>query len=185
MSFKFRPFPTIPDVILIEPTVFEDDRGSFAETYKASEFRTNGLAAAFVQDNESFSLKKGTLRGFHYQNPPAAQGKLVRVTSGKVLDVVVDIRKGSPTYAKHVQAELTESNREMLWIPPGFAHAVLTLVDDTSITYKVTAEYSKEHERAIRWDDPEIRAPWPTRSPLLSAKDRDAPFLKDAENGFG
>ena len=184
VPFTFRPFSGLPDVILIEPPVHADERGWFAEHYKASEFQRNGIADQFVQDNHSFSKHKGTLRGLHYQNPPKAQGKLVHVPEGEILDVVVDIRTGSPTFARHVTTTLSAANRRILWIPPGFAHGVLTLQDNTAVAYKVTSEYSKDHDRSILWNDPRLGIQWPIRTPILSAKDRDAPSLERADNAF-
>jgi dTDP-4-dehydrorhamnose 3,5-epimerase len=182
MPFQFKKL-SIPEVILITPEVYEDDRGFFIETYKKSEFEKNGINIDFVQDNYVKS-EKGVLRGLHYQLNPKAQGKLVRVTKGKVLDVVVDIRKNSPTYGKYVAVELSASNKQMLWIPPGFAHGYLVLEDDTEFQYKVTSEYSPEHDRGIIWDDPSIRIKWPIDNPILSDKDSKLPLLKDAENNF-
>jgi dTDP-4-dehydrorhamnose 3,5-epimerase len=182
MPFTFKPL-AIPDVILIEPKIFKDDRGFFAETYKETDFRDNGIDYNFIQENHSNS-SAGVLRGLHYQLNPKAQGKLVRVTSGSVFDVAVDIRKNSPTYGQHVSAMLTAQNHHMLWIPPGFAHGVLVLEDNTQLIYKASDLYSPEHERAIRWDDPDINIAWPMQNPLLSGKDLVAPSLKEAEINF-
>ncbi|HEX9816819.1 MAG TPA: dTDP-4-dehydrorhamnose 3,5-epimerase [Candidatus Thermoplasmatota archaeon] len=184
MPFRFTPFPPLPRVILIDPPVYADERGWFAERYKASEFAKNGIPDVFVQDNHSFSAKKGTLRGLHYQNPPMPQGKLVHVPQGEILDVVVDIRKGSPTFGRHVSTTLSAENRCILWVPPGFLHGVLTLSDDTVVVYKVTSEFSKEHDRSIRWDDPALGIKWPLQDPNLSQKDREAPLLRDADNQY-
>ncbi|SRR5579883_534181 len=182
MPFKFTPL-AIPDVILVEPTLFGDSRGFFAETYKACDFKANGITPDFVQDNHSKS-KAGVLRGLHFQNNPKAQGKLVRVASGSVFDVAVDIRKNSPTYGKWVSAILSGDNHHMLWVPPGFAHGVLVLEDDTHLLYKVSEVYSPAHDRAIRWDDPAIGINWPIENPELSDKDRNAPFLNDIDANF-
>jgi dTDP-4-dehydrorhamnose 3,5-epimerase len=183
MPFEFKRLE-IPDVVLVIPKVFGDERGFFMETFKKSDFEKFGIKGDWVQDNHSRS-KKGVLRGLHYQLNPKAQGKLVRVVRGAVFDVAVDIRKGSPWYGKWVGVILSEENKYMLWVPPGFAHGVAVLEDDTELLYKVSgAEYSPEHDRAIRWDDPEIGIIWPIREPILSEKDKNAPFLKDAENNF-
>lgn len=184
MPFKFEPLPLLPEVVVVEPPAFGDDRGWFAETYKQSEFRRHGIADEFRQDNHSFSAKRGTLRGLHFQNPPAAQGKLVRVLRGEIVDVAVDIRKGSPTYGKWASATLSAENRRMIWVPPGFAHGAQTLADDTELVYKVTAEFSKEHDRSMRWNDPAVGVSWPIANPILSPKDRDAPLLAAADNRY-
>jgi dTDP-4-dehydrorhamnose 3,5-epimerase len=181
MAFKFTPL-AIPDVILIEPKAFEDERGLFMETYKFSEFRAGGIAENFIQDNHSVS-KKGVLRGLHYQLNPKAQGKLVRALRGVVLDVAVDIRKNSPWYGKWVAEELSDKNRRMLWIPVGFAHGFLALVD-TDLIYKTTEEYSPELDRGIIWNDPAIGIDWPVKNPELSRKDSLLPSLQEAENNF-
>ncbi len=182
MPFIFKRLE-IPDVILIEPKVFEDNRGFFMETYKYSEFKKSGIHYEFVQDNHSKS-KKGVLRGLHYQLKPMEQGKLVRCIKGRILDVAVDIRKGSPWYGKWVAVELSEENKLILWIPPGFAHGFIALEDDTEVVYKVTKEYSPEFERGIIWNDPYIGIKWPIENPILSEKDKNLPLLKDAENNF-
>ncbi|TAK79437.1 MAG: dTDP-4-dehydrorhamnose 3,5-epimerase [Gammaproteobacteria bacterium] len=182
MPFKFTPL-AIPEVILVEPTLFGDSRGFFAETYKANEFKANGIMPDFVQDNHSKS-KAGVLRGLHFQNNPKAQGKLVRVVSGSVFDVAVDIRKGSPTFGKWVSAVLSADNHHMLWVPPGFAHGVLVLEDNTHLLYKVTEFYSPEHDRSVRWDDPAIGIQWPMSQPELSEKDLKAPFLHHVDANF-
>jgi len=177
----------IPDVVLIDPTVFSDDRGWFMETFSAPKFE-QGLAAlglppprAFVQDNESAS-RRGVLRGLHYQLPPHAQGKLVRVAQGAAFDVAVDIRRGSPTFGQWVGTELSAANRQQLWIPEGFAHGFVALTDDTRFLYRTTDVYARDCERAIRWDDPAIGIAWPLAvPPLLAAKDAAAPLLRDAE----
>lgn len=182
MPFNFIKLE-IPEVILIEPTVFSDERGFFIETYKSSEFKKNGIDYDFVQDNHSKS-KRGVLRGLHYQLKPMEQGKLVRCIKGRIWDVAVDIRKGSPTYSKWVAVELSEDNKKMFWIPPGFLHGFVALEDNTEIIYKVTKEYSKEHDRGIFWNDPEINIKWPIDNPILSEKDKALPLLKEAENNF-
>jgi dTDP-4-dehydrorhamnose 3,5-epimerase len=173
----------ISDLFIIQPKVFEDSRGYFFESYNSSLFKQHHMEAAFVQDNQSLS-QKGVLRGLHFQNPPYAQGKLVRVISGSVLDVAVDIRKTSPTYGKHFSIVLTEKNKTMLWIPPGFAHGFLTLENDTIFFYKCTNFYNKDSEDAILWNDPDIGIDWGTTTPLLSEKDEKAKNFKDLKSHF-
>src|SRR5262245_32021736 len=146
MSFSFRPFDEIPDVLLIEPKAFGDDRGWFAMTYRQSVFERAGLPSEFPQDNHSRSTQ-GVLRGLHYQKEPRAQGKLVRCVAGEIFDVAVDIRKGSPTYGKWVGERLTAASRKILWVPPGFAHGFVALSDVAEVLYKTTAEYAPELER--------------------------------------
>jgi dTDP-4-dehydrorhamnose 3,5-epimerase len=183
MPFTFTKL-AIPEVVLVEPKVFGDDRGFFMETFKESEFKDHGIAGDFCQDNHSLS-SKGVLRGLHFQLDPHAQGKLVRVIRGKVFDVAVDIRKGSPTYGKWVSEELSSKNKRMLWVPQGFAHGVLVLEDDTELLYKVSgAEYNPEKERCILWDDPSINIDWPLKEVLLSDKDKEAVELANVENNF-
>jgi dTDP-4-dehydrorhamnose 3,5-epimerase len=182
MPFIFKRLE-IPDVVLIKPKVFGDNRGFFMETYKYSEFKKNGIHYKFVQDNHSKS-QKGVLRGLHYQLQPMEQGKLVRCIRGRIWDVVVDIRKGSPWYGKWVAVELSEENKLMLWVPPGFAHGFVALEDDTEVIYKVTKEYSPELERGIIWNDPDIGIKWPVENPILSNKDKNWPLLKNTENNF-
>mgnify|MGYP000459835698 FL=1 len=182
MPFKFQRLE-IPDVILIEPEVFSDERGFFMETYKHSEFSAFGIKEHFLQDNHSRSAK-GVLRGLHYQNPPKAQGKLVRVILGEVFDVAVDIRKGSPTYGRWVGVVLSSENKRMLYIPPGFAHGFCVLSDVAEVLYKVTEEYAPECEAGIIWNDPEIGIQWPIKDPILSSKDARWPSLKEANNQF-
>jgi dTDP-4-dehydrorhamnose 3,5-epimerase len=160
----------IPDLLIIKPKVFYDNRGYFYETYQTEVFKKCGIDLPFVQDNQSLS-QKGTLRGLHFQAPPHEQGKLVRVIKGAVLDVAVDIRKGSPTYGQHQTVELTEENHLMFWIPPGFAHGFLTLVDDTIFSYKCTGYYNKASEGGIAWDDKSIGIDWGMADVLLSEKD--------------
>ena len=176
---KFIP-TKIPDVILIEPKVFSDERGFFFESYLKDAFRQNGITTDFVQDNHSRSAK-GVLRGLHYQVAPKEQAKLVRVTRGEAFDVVVDIRKGSKTFGWWTGQVLSEKKKNMLFIPAGFAHGFLALEDDTELLYKVSDVYSPVHERGVRWDDPEIGIVWPkTGTPaLLSEKDKKYPSLKE------
>ncbi|MBO8143328.1 MAG: dTDP-4-dehydrorhamnose 3,5-epimerase [Thermodesulfobacterium sp.] len=181
MPFEFIRLE-IPDVVLIKPLVFPDERGFFMETFKKSDFVRNGINYDFVQDNHSKS-KKGVLRGLHYQLNPKAQGKLVRCIKGKIWDVAVDIRKGSPWYSKWVAVELSEENKHMLWIPPGFAHGFVAL-EDSEIIYKCTEEYDPALDRGIIWNDREIGIKWPITNPILSKKDAGLPKLKNAENNF-
>jgi len=166
-------------LILIEPRAFPDERGFFMETYKKTEYSANGLDAAFVQDNHSFSAK-GVVRGLHFQLPPNAQGKLVRVPVGRVWDVAVDVRRGSPTFGRWVGAELSDENRKMLWIPAGFAHGFVALSETAHLMYKCTAEYDKASESGIRWDDPDLAIEWPEKASSVSAKDAVLPLLREA-----
>ena len=167
----------IPDVLLIEPAVFGDDRGFFLESWSGRRYESIGITAPFVQDNVSLS-RRGILRGLHLQNPHA-QGKLVQVLSGSVLDVVVDVRVGSPTYRRSVTVELSRENHRQLWVPPGLAHGFLVLSDEALFQYKCTDYYSPAHELSIRWNDPDLNLAWQITDPILSAKDREAPRLKD------
>ncbi|MGD6856660.1 dTDP-4-dehydrorhamnose 3,5-epimerase [Bacillus infantis] len=172
-------------VLVVQPTVFGDHRGWFTETYSEPVFRENGIDIDFLQDNQSFSATKGTLRGLHYQMNPKAQAKLVRCTKGVIYDVAVDIRKGSPTYGEWFGIELSDENKKQLLVPKGFAHAFMTLTDDVEVQYKVDEVYSPENERSILWNDPEIDIKWPIDvKPVLSAKDEVAPLLKNADNNF-
>ena len=182
---KFKKIPTkLEGVYILEPTVFEDHRGFFMESYNKKDFEEIGLYFDFVQDNHSLSVKAGTLRGLHYQLNPKAQTKVVRCLRGAIYDVVVDIRKGSPTFGQWVGVILTADNKRQIVVPKGFAHGVLTLVPNTEIMYKVDEYYSPEHDRAIRWDDPTIGIDWPVSTPILSDKDRNAPLLEEAEINF-
>ncbi|MBE6960035.1 MAG: dTDP-4-dehydrorhamnose 3,5-epimerase [Ruminococcaceae bacterium] len=172
----------IPEVKIIEPDVFGDHRGYFMETWSAGKYEALNFTA--VQDNESFTAKKGTLRGLHFQQSPMAQAKIVRVVKGSVLDVAVDLRKGSPTYLQWVGVELTEENKRQFYIPRGFAHGFLTLSDDVIFCYKVDNPYSKECDRSIRFDAPSIGVQWGIADPILSQKDLDAPNLCDSDCNF-
>jgi dTDP-4-dehydrorhamnose 3,5-epimerase len=174
--------PTALDgIVEIRPTRHGDDRGWFSETYKRHVLRDAGIDIEFVQDNESFSAPAGTLRGLHYQLPPHAQDKLVRVIHGSVVDVAVDIRRGSPTFGRHVTVTLTAELGNQLLVPAGFAHGFSTLEADTRVAYKVSAVYAPDCERAIRWDDPSLGIDWqlPPGGPTLSGKDAIAPLLAD------
>jgi dTDP-4-dehydrorhamnose 3,5-epimerase len=177
MTFTFHPLDGLPEVVRIESTRHGDGRGWFAEVYKESAFVANGIAATFRQDNHSKSADRGTLRGLHYQLPPLAQGKLIRVTAGEIFDVVVDVRSGSKTFGRWASLVLRATESAMLWVPEGFAHGFQTTVADTEVAYKTTAEYSPAHERGIRWDDRALAIPWPVREPILSSRDREWPTL--------
>ena len=174
----------IEDVLIIEPKVFGDHRGWFTETYSKAKFQELGIDIEFVQDNHSMSSQKGTLRGLHFQTSPKAQTKLVRCIKGKILDVAVDLRKGSSTYKQWVGVELSEENKKQLLIPKGFAHGFLTLTDDVEVQYKVDEYYAPECDRSIRFDDPEIGVDWGIEDPILSEKDLKAPLLKDSDVDF-
>lgn len=167
----------IPDILLIQPVSLADNRGSFAETYNKRTFGEFGIAWDFVQDNQSISARRGTIRGLHFQAPPVAQTKLVRVLRGSVLDVAVDLRHGSPSFGKHVSQLLSEANQAQLLIPEGFAHGFCTLEDDVVVLYKVSDFYSPQHERGIRWDDPVLGIDWGITADraLLSARDQRHP----------
>jgi dTDP-4-dehydrorhamnose 3,5-epimerase len=175
----------IPDVIVIEPDIFGDDRGFFFETYKKNEFAENGMTENFVQDNMSSSTKN-VLRGLHYQLDPRAQGKLVRVVVGEVFDVAVDIRKGSPYFGKWVGQKLSAENGKSMYVPPGFAHGFCVLSDDAVFHYKCTDYYSRENERGLLWNDPEIGIEWPVSESevILSDKDKNAVSFSEAEKNF-
>jgi dTDP-4-dehydrorhamnose 3,5-epimerase len=172
----------IPEIKIIEPTLFEDDRGFFIESYNQQRFEEAiGYAVNFVQDNHSKSAK-GVLRGLHYQLPPKAQGKLVHVIQGEVFDVAVDIRKSSPTFGQWFGLMLTAENKKQLWIPAGFAHGFMTLSDTAEFLYKTTDYYSPEHERSIHWNDSSIGIKWPTtNNPILSLKDNVALEVENVE----
>src|SRR6202162_572754 len=176
----------IPDVKLIVPTRFTDARVYFAETWSDQLFRREIANETFVQDNQSVSAKKGTLRGLHFQRPPFAQGKLVRVARGSILDVAVDIRNGSPTYRQHVATRLDALQGAQLWVPPGFLHGFCTLEDATEVFYKVTNYYSAKHDAGVLWNDPELGIHWPVDVPaaILSEKDQRLPRLRDWSDFF-
>lgn len=174
-----RWYPTeIPEVLLIEPEVFGDERGYFMESFQAKRYAEAGIDQPFVQDNLSFSLK-GILRGLHYQHPNA-QGKLVQVLQGEVFDAAVDIRRGSPTFGQWVGERLDARDHNQLWIPPGFAHGFVALSDTALFAYKCTDYYAPDSERGIRWDDPDIGIRWPIEPTEISGKDTAAPYLRDA-----
>ncbi|MFA5419198.1 MAG: dTDP-4-dehydrorhamnose 3,5-epimerase [Bacteroidales bacterium] len=173
----------IPDLYIVKPAIFEDHRGYFFESYNKEVFLRHGIDQNFVQDNESKS-QKNVLRGLHFQKPPFAQGKLVRVIRGAVLDVAVDIRKSSPTFGKWASIELTQDNKWMYWVPPGFAHGFVTLEDNTTFFYKCTNMYNKESEGSILWNDPFLNIDWRTDQPILSEKDKTSPLFKDFISPF-
>jgi dTDP-4-dehydrorhamnose 3,5-epimerase len=161
------------EVKIVVPRRIGDDRGFFSEVWNLRAFSSVGIDAIFVQDNHAHSQLRGTLRGLHYQIPPAAQGKLVRVTRGAIFDVAVDIRRGSPTFGCHANAVLSAENWRQLWVPPGFAHGYCTLEVDTEVQYKVTDYYSPPHERGIAWADPELMIPWPVTATTATFAERD------------
>ena len=169
MPFEFKRLE-IPDVILITPKVFADERGFFIETYQKDDFAKAGITSEFVQQNHSKSVK-GVLRGLHYQKEPYAQAKLVRCIKGEIFDVAVDIRKNSSTFSKYVSAVLSEENKNMLYIPRGFAHGFEVLSNEAEVIYSVDNFYSKESESGIRWDNQKINIKWPLKTPLISSKD--------------
>ena len=177
---------SIPGVLEIKPRKFGDARGFFSETWSVAAMEAAGLDFHFVQDNHSYSAARGVVRGLHFQLPPMAQDKLVRVSRGSIFDVVVDIRKGSPTYGKWAGLTLSAAAWNQILVPKGFAHGFATLEDHTEVQYKVTAAYSPEHEKSVYFNDPDLAIDWPETPDevQLSAKDRDAPPLRDLETGF-
>ncbi len=174
----------LKEVKIIEMDCFGDNRGWFMETYNQKKFNDIGILTTFVQDNHSMSAQKGTLRGLHFQNDPMAQTKLLRCTKGALLDVAVDIRKNSKTYKQWIAVELTEDNKKQIYIPKGFAHGFLTLTDNTEIQYKVDNLYSPEYDRSIAYNDPSIGIKWGDITPILSDKDKKAPFLDESDANF-
>jgi dTDP-4-dehydrorhamnose 3,5-epimerase len=181
MDFRFEPL-AIPGVLLVTHGVIRDPRGFFSETFREEPFLLQGIPR-FVQDNHARSTGK-VLRGLHYQMRPAGMGKLVRCLRGRIFDVAVDIRRGSPAYGKWVGTELDDNDGRMIYVPEGFAHAYCALTEVCEVFYKTTGYYSPQHERAIRWNDPALNIQWPIADPVLSDKDRKAPFLSEAENNF-
>ena len=173
----------IEGLLIIKPKVFEDDRGHFFESFNKTVFLKNGLSLEFVQDNQSLS-NKNVLRGLHFQSPPYAQGKLIRVIKGSVLDVAVDIRKSSSTYGKHISIELSEYNKTMFYIPEGFAHGFLTLEDNTIFSYKCTNFFNKESEGSLFWNDRDLNINWGITNPILSDKDKVAPLFNSFNSPF-
>ena len=182
MTFEFEPL-AIPDVVLVRPSRFVDERGFFQESYRQSAFSEGGIGARFVQDNLARSAR-GVLRGLHYQLPPVAQGKLVGAATGRIFDVAVDLRRGVPTFGAWVGAELDAESGHMLWIPPGFAHGYVVLSDEALVHYKVTAEYRADLDRGLLWNDPALGIEWPVPDPVVSAKDRGQPTLAACDNPF-
>ncbi len=176
----------IPDVILVVPDRYGDERGFFSEVFSVPRFEEAGIGLPFVQDNQSLSRERGVIRGLHCQVAPRVQGKLVRCPRGAIWDVAVDARPGSPTFGQHVAAELSAENWAQLWIPPGFLHGFCTLVPDTEVIYKVTDLYDRGSERGVRWDDPELALPWPVppAEAVLSGKDRVLPAWAECGNLF-
>jgi dTDP-4-dehydrorhamnose 3,5-epimerase len=182
MPFSFTR-TKIPEVILIKPKVYNDDRGFFIETYKLPDFIDAGITDSFVQDNHSRSVK-GVLRGLHYQNPPCAQAKLVRVVKGKIYDVAVDVRQGSPTYGRWVGEVLSEENRGMLYIPQGFAHGFCILSQAAEVVYKASGVYSPQAEAGIIWNDKDLNIEWPVKEPAVSERDKGWPSFRNAVAKF-
>jgi dTDP-4-dehydrorhamnose 3,5-epimerase len=174
----------LPEVFILEPKVFDDPRGYFMETFSESWMNVLGHHTRFVQDNQSFTQKKNTLRGIHFQMDPMAQCKIVRVVNGAIHDFAIDLRKGSPNYLKWTMAELNADNKRMLYVPRGFGHGFVTLTDDVVCCYKADNLYSKECDRSIRFDDPQIQVNWGIASPVLSQKDMDAPVLSKSDCNF-
>ena len=174
----------IAEVKIVKPLVFGDNRGWFYESYSYEKLKQLGINTQFVQDNRSYSSEKGTLRGIHFQKSPMAQTKLITCTRGRILDVAVDLRKGSPTYLKWVSVELSDENKLMLYIPKGFGHGFVTLTDNVEVLYKVDEYYSKENDRSIKFDDEEIGVNWGVQNPILSQKDLTAPSLSESDVDF-
>lgn len=181
MAWSFEQ-TALAGVVIITPPVFADERGFFQETYSERVFQEHGIGDGFVQANHSWSKRAGTLRGIHFQTEPEAQAKLVRCIRGRALDVAVDLRRSSSTFARWFATELSPDNRRQLFVPEGFGHAFLTLEDDTDVLYSVSRHYSKAHDAAVRWDDPDLAIDWPVRAVdvILSQKDAAAPLLRDA-----
>tara|TARA_B100001142_G_scaffold311836_1_gene346616 strand:+ start:10450 stop:10992 length:543 start_codon:yes stop_codon:yes gene_type:complete len=173
----------IEGLLVIKPSVLEDERGEFFESWNKRSYEEIGLCLDFLQDNQSLS-HKGVLRGLHFQNPPFAQGKLVRVIKGSVIDVAVDIRKNSSTYGQYYSLKLSEENKTIFWIPPGFAHGFVALEDDTIFSYKCTEIYNKESEGSIIWNDPHIAINWGVDNPLVSEKDMQSAHFKSLKSKF-
>jgi dTDP-4-dehydrorhamnose 3,5-epimerase len=173
----------IKDLLVLEPKVFEDERGYFFESFNKKKLEDIGIKESFVQDNQSLS-NKNVLRGLHFQAPPFAQGKLVRVINGSVLDIAVDIRKESPTYGKYFSVILSEQNKKMFWIPPGFAHGFLTLEDQTIFSYKCSGDYNPSSEGSLLWNDSQLNIEWNIDEPIVSAKDQEAQAFTSFKSPF-
>ena len=184
---KFMPFTfkrlSIPDVILVQPKSFSDDRGFFLESFKESDFVLNGINIKFAQDNISHSVL-GVIRGLHFQKNPMAQAKLVTAIKGEIFDVVVDIRKDSPTYGKWISEILSDKDHKLLYVPEGFAHGFCVLSKEAYVCYKVSNEYSPEHERGIIWNDPKLNIDWPISKPIVSGDDNKLPLFENLDNDF-
>ena len=184
---KFMPFTfkrlSIPDVIIAQPKSFSDDRGFFLESFKESDFVLNGINIKFVQDNISHSVL-GVIRGLHFQKNPMAQAKLVTAIKGEIFDVVVDIRKDSPTYGKWISEILSDKDHKLLYVPEGFAHGFCVLSKEAYVYYKVSNEYSPEHERGIIWNDPKLNVDWPISKPIVSGDDNKLPLFENLDNDF-
>jgi dTDP-4-dehydrorhamnose 3,5-epimerase len=180
MKLQVRPL-SLPGVVLVASARISDQRGYFAECYVRSDFAAAGLSNEFVQDNQSASVAAGTIRGLHFQAPPFAQAKLIRVLRGRIFDVVVDLRHSRPTYGRHLTVELSHASDEQLFIPRGFAHGFCTLEPNTEVLYKVDNEYAPDHDRGVNWADPALGIPWPVKESegVVSAKDRALPRLQD------
>ncbi|MCL5408443.1 MAG: dTDP-4-dehydrorhamnose 3,5-epimerase [Candidatus Omnitrophica bacterium] len=177
MPFEFIKMQ-IPEIILIVPKIFKDDRGFFMEIYKKSDFEKNGIKEEFIQDNYSYSIK-GVLRGLHFQKEPYSQAKIIKCIKGEIFDVAVDIKKNSPTYGKWISIILSENNHYMLYIPTGFAHGFLTLSDTAGVQYKTSCEYMPQFEAGIIWNDPDINIKWPDNNAIVSSKDSKLSMLKN------
>jgi len=182
MPFNFKKLK-IPEVVVIEAKAFSDERGVFFEGFKESDFISNDIYAKFVQDNISHSTKN-VLRGLHYQKNPKAQAKLVIPINGRIFDVAVDIRKGSPSFGKWVGETLSEDNHKFMFVPEGFAHGFCVLSEQADVLYKVSNEYSFENERGINWNDPSLEITWPIQNPILAKRDLEFPMLDDIDNNF-
>ena len=183
MPFDFFPLNKLPDVVLVVPKMFGDERGFFLEAYKVSAFAEQGIHDHFVQDNHSHSTK-GVLRGLHYQRPPKAQAKLVRALHGEIFDVVVDIRQGSPTYGQWTGVTLSARDARMLYVPCGFAHGFCVLSETADVVYKVSTEYAPETEGGLMWNDPDLGIEWPIAEPLVTEKDTHYPLFRDSGSVF-
>lgn len=177
---------SIPDVVLIHPRKHEDLRGFFCETFNGPQFEKAGLPSLYVQDNLSLSIRKGTVRGLHFQSAPYAQDKLIRVLKGSIFDVVVDLRKGSPFYGQHASVELSGNTLDQLYVPAGFAHGFCTLEDNTEVFYKVTKNYASAHDGGMAWNDPDLNIAWPVneREAILSDKDKQLPRFRQLPDLF-
>ena len=182
MTFLFKKLE-IPEIILVEPQLFSDTRGFFFESFKESDFSLNGIHEKFVQDNYSHS-SHGVIRGLHYQKSPKHQAKLITVVQGEIFDVAVDSRTGSPTFGQWVGEILSDNNHRSLYIPKGFAHGFCVISEEADIFYKVSSEYSKEHEQGIMWNDPNINILWPHKKPIISDKDNKLTSLENSDNNF-